>query len=196
MPDVLVEPSVLVGVSSVDGAVSVCRRGLAFSGRTGGGPCRLFAPALVAELVRRTLRRSERRRGWLGRLTAGRILGAILGAELSDIPRHQATPISTTKRESPARSARADMRWHTMSWQDAIRDVEAGGSNPLTPSNRPPADHAGDTRTGHQGGASVSSVMTSAPVSSYDTTSQNVPVPPPVNVSDISNATPSGLWTS
>src|SRR6056297_2744409 len=89
MPDVLVEPSVLVGVSSVDGAVSVCRRGLAFSGRTGGGPCRLFAPALVAELVRRTLRRSERRRGWLGRLTAGRILGAILGAELSDIPRHR-----------------------------------------------------------------------------------------------------------
>ena len=35
----------------------------------------------------------------------------------------------------------------------------------------------------HHGGASANSVMTSA--SSYDTTSQNVLVPPPVNVSDI-----------
>jgi hypothetical protein len=25
------------------------------------------------------------------------------------------------------------MSWDTMSWQDVIRDVEAGGSNPLTP---------------------------------------------------------------
>ena len=72
------------------------------------------------------------------RASAVRILGAILGAKLPDTPRHWLGHDGTANRKTPARSACVDMSWHTMSWQDVIRDVEAGGSNPLTPTKGSP----------------------------------------------------------
>jgi len=68
---------------------------------------------------------------------SGRIVGAIVGAIRSGIRWHEPAPADSSSRERPAKSARDGRRWNTPAPPGVVRDVEAGGSNPLTPTTRP-----------------------------------------------------------
>ncbi len=60
-----------------------------------------------------------------------------MGAKLSGTQWYETRPAERLLRESPARSARDGTTGDTLARKGVVRDVEAGGSNPLTPTTKP-----------------------------------------------------------